>query len=52
MLPEFLVGRHGNAEMKGFPVSLCPPLPLTLPLSVLGFTGLLEIASDAWGVLL
>lgn len=29
---RFLVGSHGNTEMKSFPVSLCPPLPLFLAL--------------------
>lgn len=29
---RFLVGSHGNTEMKGFPTSLCPPLPLVLAL--------------------
>lgn len=29
---RFLVGSHGNTEMKVFPASLCPPLPLFLTL--------------------
>lgn len=51
MLPEILVRSHGNTEMKGSLASLCPPLSHSVSLSVLGLTGLLEIASVCLGCL-
>lgn len=51
MLPEILVRSHGNTEMKGSLASLVLPLSHSVSLSVLGLTGLLEIASVCLGCL-